>query len=153
MRQINDKGMAIIKYFESCKLEMYVCEGGKKTIGWGHVLDDDTPDGFRVSQSIADAWLEEDIHKFEKDVESLVKVPITDNQFSALVSLCFNIGPDIDADNIVEGLGDSQLLKYVNAEEFLLAANEFPKWRRAKGKILKGLVRRRAAERSLFLET
>jgi lysozyme len=153
MRHINEKGLAIIKYFESCRLTMYVCEGGKKTVGWGHVLDDDTPDGFRVSQSIADAWLEEDIHKFERDVEYLVKVPITDNQFSALVSLTYNIGPDIDDDDIPEGLGDSQLLKYVNAEEFLKAADEFPKWRKSRGKVLQGLIRRRAAERSLFLET
>ena len=152
MRHINEKGLAIIKQHETCKLTMYICPGGKKTIGWGHVLPDDT-DIISIPQSLADGWLKEDIYRTERDVEYLVTVPLTDNQFSALVSLTFNIGSDIDADDIPEGLGDSKLLEYLNAGEYLKAADEFPKWRKAKGKVLKGLVSRRAKERSLFLET
>ena len=153
MRHINEKGLAIIKQHETCKLTMYICPGGKKTIGWGHVLPDSAREGYTIYQDLADAWLEADLRRFERDVEFLVKVPLTDNQFSALVSLTFNIGSDIDADDIPEGLGDSTLLKKLNAGDYQGAANEFLKWRKAKGKVLKGLVSRRAKERSLFLET
>lgn len=152
MRQINSKGLEIIKDSETLELHLYICPAGKKTIGWGHVMPDDTYINMSITQGIAEEFLRADLEKAQKDVESLVTVPLTDNQFSALVSLTFNIGSDIDADDIAEGLGDSTLLKKLNAGDYQGAADEFPKWRKGGGKVLKGLVIRRAKERSLFLE-
>jgi lysozyme len=88
---------------------------------------------------------------FEQAVNSLVKVKLTQNQFDALISFVYNVGADIDADNIAEGLGDSTLLKKLNAGDYKGAADQFLKWDKANGKVMKGLTIRRQAERALFL--
>jgi lysozyme len=145
-RQINEKGLQIIKDSESFMPNVYTCAGGKRTIGWGHVLPDDTPDSFSASRSICEQWLEKDVEIAEQGVEEACEgIPLTDNQFSALVSLVFNIG--------IGNFSGSTLFKKLKEGDYQGAADEFPKWRKAKGKVLTGLIRRRAAERSLFLET
>jgi lysozyme len=104
-----------------------------------------------ISQELADKFFLDDIWNFEEEVNYLLRVPVTQNQFDALVSFAYNVGSDIDTDTLAEGLGDSTLLKYLNAGNLGAAADEFPKWNKAKGKILPGLTRRRKAERELFL--
>lgn len=149
----SEKGIALIKSFESCRLKAYPdpgTGGAPWTIGWGHT-GPEVKQGLTWSQEQADKALLEDLRQFEQDVASLVKVKINQNQFDALVSFAFNVGPDIDADTIAEGLGDSTLLRRLNAGNYQGAADEFLKWNRAGGKILRGLTRRRAAERELFL--
>ena len=143
-------GIHLIKHFESFRSVRYMCDGGKWTIGWGHtkgVTEQTKP----ITISQGDALLAEDLEQFERDVESLVKVPLLQCQFDALVSFGFNVGSDIDVDTIAEGLGDSTLLKKLNAGNYIGAADELPKWNKAKGKVLSGLVKRRAAERAMFL--
>jgi len=97
-----------------------------------------------------DAAYAKDCEEKERDVRSLVKVTVNQNQFDALVCFAFNVGSDIDADSIAEGLGDSTLLKKLNAGDYAGAANEFTKWCRNDGKKMLGLYRRRMAEKLLF---
>lgn len=145
------RGVALIKSFEGCRLTAYRCSAGVLTIGYGHTGPDVLP-GMTITQQRADELLTQDLERFERDVISLVKVPITQGQFDALVSFAFNVGSDIDSDDIAEGLGDSTLLRRLNARDYMGAAGEFLRWNKAGGVVLGGLVRRRKAERELFLE-
>ena len=149
----SETGIDLIKSFESCRLKAYPDPGtgGEPwTIGWGHTGREVKP-GLIWTQQQADKALIEDLMQFEQDVNDLVKVNINQNQFDALVSFAFNVGSDIDDDTLAEGLGDSTLLKKLNAGDYHGAADEFPKWNKSDGKTLTGLIRRRAAERELFL--
>lgn len=146
---ISKQGLELIKKFEGLRLKAYKCPSGIWTIGYGHTKG--VYPGMTITEELADKFLVDDIWYFERDVESLVKVPLTQGQFDALVSFAFNVGSDIDDDDIPEGLGDSTLLKKLNSGDYAGAADEFPKWVYSRGKKLKGLVRRRAAERELFL--
>jgi len=150
-----ERGLALIKEFEGCKLSAYQCPAGKWTIGYGSTFyGDGTPVGkgrTLPSELAALELLKVTLVQFEKDVNSLVKVPITQNQFDALISFAYNLGSDIDKDDIAEGLGDSTLLKKLNDRDYFGAAAEFHKWNKAGGKPLAGLTRRRNAEAELFL--
>jgi len=149
MKKTNARGIAIIKEFESLKLTAYLCPAKVWTIGWGHTKG--VREGDRITLEQAEALLADDLAGFERDVEELVRVPVTDNQFSALVSFAFNVGSDMNHDDIAQGLGDSTLLRKLNAGDTAGAAAEFLRWNRAGGKVLSGLTRRRKAERELFL--
>jgi lysozyme len=148
--KISNNGLALIKQFEGVKLDAYpdpATGAAPWTIGYGHTGPEVRP-GLRWTQAQADQALLADVARFERDVTQLVTVVISQNQFDALVSFAYNVGSDIDADNIAEGLGDSTLLHKLNAGDVEGAAAEFPKWNKQK---LPGLTRRRAAERDLFL--
>jgi lysozyme len=152
-------GANLIKHFESCLqpvkggFKAYKCPANVLTIGWGHTnhhgLKFDSSDIW--SQADCDAAFTDDMKGFESAVKRLVTVPLTAYQFDALVSFTYNVG---------EGnLSKSTLLKKVNAGDFgswsedkggTGAAAEFPKWNKANGKVLNGLVRRRASEALLF---
>ncbi len=149
-RRCNAAGRSIIMSFEDLRLQAYRCPAGVLTIGYGHT-GPDVVKGMTITKLQAEALLAGDLSRFERDVASLVKAPVTDNQFAALVSFAFNVGSDIDADVIPEGLGDSTLLKKLNAGDAAGAADEFLKWAKSGGQRLRGLVRRRHAERALFL--
>ena len=145
-------------------LDAYLCPANVVTIGWGHVVRNKGimlrgQDGLRQARVIypdgitmtdAKQLLEDDVAVFAAGVNRLVKVPMTQGQFDALVSFSFNVGLDEDDDAIAEGLGDSSLLRYFNAGNPRSAADEFGKWINAGGVPLVGLARRRAAERELF---
>lgn len=90
------------------------------------------------------AILARDLEKVCANVSTMVKVPLTDEQFGALVSLTFNIGEGAFA--------RSTLLRKLNAKDYAGAAEQFARWNRAGGKVLKGLTRRRAAEAALFAQ-
>ena len=108
-------------------------------------------DGDVITQNKADAFLHDDISSTESDVTRLVTVPLAQHEFDALVSFAFNVGSDIDADDKAEGLGDSTLLKLLNAEDRIGAAAEFAKWHHAGGKRIRGLLIRRLRESLMFL--
>jgi lysozyme len=149
-----DPALALIKEFEGLRLVAYLCTGKRWTIGYGTTVYADgtmVQEGDTCTKSDAEAFLVTDVRHFAADVRSLVKVPVTNNQFCALVSFAYNVGSDIDADKIAEGLGDSTLLKKLNAGDIKGAADEFPKWNKSGGFVTPGLVRRREAERKLFL--
>ncbi len=139
--RINEKGLALIKEFEGCRLTAYRCPAGVWTIGYGHTQD--VKSGMAITKIDAERFLRQDIRRFEEAVTSLIKVPATSNQFSALVSFAFNVG--------INSLRTSTLLKKLNRGDLNGAANEFLRWNKAGGKELPGLTRRREAERKLFL--
>jgi lysozyme len=165
--KINQEGIDLIKAFEgildgnpsTVRLDPYLCPADYWTVGWGHVVRDRTgkmikgkdkellarhwvPNGITKEQ--AETLLKMDLPEYEEPVRRLVKVPLNENQFSALVSFTFNLG---------EGnFGKSTLLKLLNQGNYKAAADEFPKWNKAGGRELAGLSRRRAAERALFLK-
>lgn len=147
------KGLNLIKEFEGFSSEPYWDKTGRVwTIGYGNTgkgIDRHTPP---ISHLKAEALLRTHVAMVERAVRMLVTVPINQNQFDALVCFAYNVGTDIDADEKAEGLGDSSLLRYLNRSQYERAANEFPKWCFSGGKKLNGLVRRRQAEKELFLD-
>lgn len=154
--KISDKGLALIKRYEGCVLHAYLCPASKWTIGYGHTGPDVKP-GLAITQARADELLRKDVERFEREVTQLIGVaPTTQGQFDAMVCLAYNIGSDIDADTIPEGLGDSTLLKRHLQGDHARAANAFLSWNKARNKakklvVLPGLTRRRAQERELYL--
>lgn len=147
--RISQKGIDLIKSFESCRLTSYKCSANRDTIGWGSTKN--VKPGMKITQAEADSRLKADLAEAEAGVNKLLTRKVTQNQFDSLVSFAFNCGLDIDADAIAEGLGDSTLLKKLNSGDIEGAAAEFPKWCKSKGKELTGLKRRREAEKKLFL--
>jgi len=146
----NKAGIELIKRFEGCRLEAYKCPAGVWTIGYGHT--EDVKPGMKITQHQAEVMLEHDLIEYENGVKYLLgDHPVTENQFAALVSFAYNCGTDIDLDDKPEGLGDSTLLKKFLRGDIEGAGMEFLKWTRAGGKVLPGLVKRRKAERALFL--
>lgn len=140
-RKVNQAGEQIIKSFEGKELKAYKCPAGIWTIGYGDT--ENVKQGMIITEAEADARLSNRLNKdFCPAVERLVKVKINDNQFSALVSLVYNIG--------VGAFEKSTLLRKLNAGDFAGAAEQFDRWNKAGGKVLNGLVKRRAAERKLF---
>ena len=141
----SNPGVDLIKGFEGKRLKAYDDGVGIWTIGFGTIK---YPNGLRVkkgdtcTESQAEQYLRNDLVVFENAINRLVKVPLNQNQFDALASFTYNLG---------EGnLSKSTLLKKLNAKDYKGAAAEFPKWNKAGGKVMQGLVNRRAKERKLF---
>jgi lysozyme len=132
----------LIKEFEGCKLKAYKCPADVWTIGYGHTSG--VKEGDEITQQEADRLLADDVHSFTAGVQRLVSSDLNRNQLGALVSFAFNLG--------LGNLRHSTLLKLVNAGDFVKAANEFDKWVYVAKHKLNGLVRRRAAEKALFLK-
>lgn len=153
---INKAGVDLIKSFEGCKLKAYLDSVNVPTIGWGATYYRDGKKvkiGDKITQQQADELFAFHLNEFCVEVKQLVKKPLNDNQFSALVSFAFNCGTDIDVDTIPEGLGDSTLLKKVNANPAdPTIRNEFMKWVNKGSSFEKGLTRRRKAEADLYFK-
>jgi lysozyme len=141
IKQIGKAGLDLVKSFEGLKLRAYLCPANVWTIGFGSTGPHVTP-GKVITEAQADGLLQDDLDRFEQAVTRLVTVPLTQNQYDALVSFAFNVG--------ISALQRSTLLKRVNAKLFDQARAEFGKWNRAGGRPLAGLTRRRAAEAALF---
>jgi GH24 family phage-related lysozyme (muramidase) len=137
----NDQGLTLVKSFEGLRLTAYQDAVGVWTIGYG--TTDGVKPGMQITEQQAEDFLRRDIARFEPAVASLVKVPLTSDQFSALVSFVYNLGPG--------SLQQSTLLRLLNQGNIQGAADEFPRWNKAGGRVLAGLTRRRNAERALFL--
>ena len=144
--QTSDKGIALIKEFEGCKLTAYQDSVGVWTIGYGWTQPLDGKPiraGMTIKQETAERLLKTGLVSYESDVSRLVKVGLTQGQFDALVSFTYNLG--------ARSLSTSTLLRKINAGDYAGAADQFLRWNKAGGKVLKGLTRRREAERALFL--
>ncbi|AVF43592.1 lysozyme [Acinetobacter nosocomialis] len=145
--KISATGINLIKSFEGLRLKAYDDGVGVWTIGFGTIK---YPNGIRVkggdscTSQQAEYYLLNDLTSFENAVNRLVKAKLTQNQFDALVSFTYNLGE--------ANLGKSTLLKKLNAGDYQGAADQFLVWNKAGGKVMKGLVRRREAERALFLK-
>lgn len=144
--QTSEKGIALIKEFEGCKLTAYQDSVGVWTIGYGWTQPVDGKPiraGMTIKQETAERLLKTGLVSYESDVSRLVKVGLTQGQFDALVSFTYNLGS--------RSLSTSTLLRKLNAGDYAGAADEFLRWNKAGGKVLNGLTRRREAERALFL--
>lgn len=138
--KINQKGLEIIKSFEGCKLEAYLCPAGVPTIGYGttKINGKAVKMGTKITKEQAEEYLRADVEKFEKAVMKYNDVyNFTENQFSALVSFAYNIG------NI-----DQLTARGVRTIAEISA--KIPAYNKANGKELAGLTRRRKAEKALF---
>ncbi|OTG94981.1 lysozyme [Acinetobacter sp. ANC 3832] len=144
-KTVSKSGVDIICGFEGKELKAYDDGVGVWTIGFGTTI---YPDGIKVKKGDvctleqAKSYMAHDLKKFEQTVNTAVVVPLNQNQFDALVSLTYNIGQT--------AFKDSTLLKKLNAGDYLGAAAQFNVWNKVKGKIVQGLVNRRAKERKLF---
>ena len=138
-KRIGQAGLDLIKQYEGCRLAAYRCAAGVWTIGYGHTAG--VHSGMTITQAQADAYLQQDIAKFEGYVNNPTYVPITEqlnqNQFDALVSFAFN-------------LGAGSLRKLCKGRTAAQIAQAMTQYCKANGKVLAGLRRRRAAEQALF---
>ena len=145
VKSVSTSGMALICGFEGLKLKAYDDGVGVWTIGFGTTI---YPNGIKVrkgdtcTEAQAKAYMADDLKKFESAVNSAVTVPINQNQFDALVSLTYNIG--------MGAFKESTLLKKLNEADYKSASAQFAVWNKGGGKIMQGLVNRRAEERKLF---
>ena len=135
--KINQAGIELIKEFEGCRLVAYRCPAGVLTIGYGHTAG--VTEGMVINKVQAENMLKSDLAKYEKYVTENVNIPLNENQFSALVSFCYNCGVG-NLKKLVKNRTTDQI-----ADALLL-------YNKAAGKVLKGLVRRRKEERELFLK-
>lgn len=132
----------LIKKWEELRLEAYLpTPNDVWTIGWGHTKT--AKRGMKITRQEAQRLFDSDVQWAEDAVNNLVKVPLTQNQFDALVSFVFNIGET--------KFRKSTMLRKLNAGDYEGAAAEFPRWNKQKGEVLRGLVRRRAEEMEYFL--
>ena len=139
--QISEKGLALIKEWEGCRLDSYRDGGGVLTIGFGHTGPDVKP-GMTITQFEADELLRMDVE--DHDITDLLDgVPTTQNQFDAMTSLAFNIG--------LTRFDNSTVRKRHKLGNRIGAANAFLLWHFDNGVPVKGLMRRREAERKLYL--
>ena len=139
----NKKGIELIKEGEGCKLSTYRDGGGVFTIGYGHT-GRHAYEGNSITKEEAEQIFEEDLYNHEQDLLRLLKIELNEGQFSAVMSLVFNIG--------ATQFATSSLLKYLNESNFDSAANEFYKWIWDNGHKIQGLINRRDRERRLFLQ-
>jgi lysozyme len=137
-------GVDLIKQFESLRLDAYLCPAGFWTIGWGHTAH--VKEGMRITESQAEDFLRDDVQQVEAGLPAVIRVPLTQGQHDALVSLCFNLrGGAMGLPRIAP-----HLVARLNAGDAAGAAEELLDINRANGVVLAGLTRRREAERALF---
>ena len=136
----SDAGLDLTEESEGCRLIAYQDSVGVWTIGYGHTRG--VVSGMTCTQAQAEAWLREDILSAIADVNRLVKVPLTQGEFDALVDFDFNLGGG--------ALRGSTLLRLLNGGDHAGAAEQFERWDRAGGHVLAGLLRRRLAEEAEF---
>lgn len=145
--RVNQKGLELIKEFEGFRAKAYKCPAGVWTVGYGHTSAAGAPKVgslTRVTRAEAEEILRNDLQQYEDAVESAVRVELNSNQFSALVSFCYNVGAG--------AFRSSGVLKAVNKKQWNEVPRRLALWNKGGGRVLPGLVRRRAAEGALFVE-
>jgi lysozyme len=137
---ISNTGIDLIKHFEGCETEAYLCPAGVPTIGYGHIK------GVQMGDSITEAqaheMLVEELDEYESYINDLVTVSLNQNQFDAMVSWVYNLGGG--------NLRASTLLKVLNLGNYSEVPEQIMRWNKAGGRVLEGLTRRRQAEADLF---
>lgn len=142
--KMSEKGLEFLAQVEGEKLEAYKDTGGVWTIGVGHISDEHLTvlPGLKISKAVSRFILALDVAEAEDIVTRLVRVPLNQNQFDALVSFVFNIG---------EGqFASSTMLKKLKAGDYEGAKSQFGRWVYDNGKLIAGLVKRREGEAALF---
>ncbi|MBR8151667.1 lysozyme [Burkholderia vietnamiensis] len=157
-QRLSPAGCNLIEDFESDRLVAYpdpATGGAPWTIGRGHT-GPDVYKGLTITQAVSDMLFAQDIRTRGEDIINGLDLELTQNQFDALVSFVFNIGPG--KPGVKDGLvylrsgGPSTLLRLLRAKNFAGAADQFPLWNKGNGKPMAGLTRRRLAERALFVK-
>lgn len=147
MRKMSLNGITLIKKFEGFRARPYLCPGGIATVGYGSTFyADGRPVKLSdplISQAGAELLLRATLGQYETAVCEGVTQPMTQGQFDALVDFAYNCGAG--------SFRSSTLRKKINAGDMVGAALEFARWNKAGGVVLPGLVRRREAERALFV--
>ena len=146
--KISNNGLDLIKQFEGLSLTPYLCPANIPTIGYGNTFYEDgtkvTLKDKPITEQRATELLEFVANKtFSENINKVVKVPLSQNQFDALVSFAYNVGN--------KNFNWSTLLKKLNLSDYEGCSLEFGRWNQANGKILNGLVLRRQKEKELFL--
>lgn len=134
----------LIKEFEGCKLEAYQDVVGVWTVGYG-TTGPGIVEGLTITQATAEAMLKGHVNEIGLSLTDCVGNTLSQDKFDACVSFIYNLG--------IGNFKKSTLLKLIKEGKLKEAGDEFPKWNKAGGKILPGLVRRREAERQLFLRS
>lgn len=147
--KISNNGLDLIKQFEGLSLKPYLDAVNIPTIGFGSTYYEDgtkvTLKDKPITEERATQLLEFVANKtFSENINKVVKVPLSQNQFDALVSFAYNVGN--------KNFNWSTLLKKLNLSDYEGASLEFGRWNQANGKILNGLVLRRQKEKELFLK-
>ncbi len=140
----SQKGFDLIKTFEGLRLQAYpdpATGADPWTIGYGATRG--VTKGMAITVDQAERMLRNDVARFEPELERLLKVTVSQNQWDALMSFVYNLG--------AANLASSTLLKLLNKGDIAGAAAQFPRWNKAAGREMAGLTKRRAAEQSLFL--
>jgi len=137
---ISKEGLSLIKKFEGCELEAYLCPAGVWTIGYGHTKD--VKEGDKINKEEADYLLQEEMIEYESYINDFVEVPLEQNQFDALCSWVYNLGPT--------NLKNSTMLRVLNEEKYADVPQEIKRWNKAGGEVLDGLIKRREAEAKMF---
>lgn len=140
---ISQKGLDLIKSFEGFSSTPYKDSGGKLSVGYGHLVRPSENFDNGLTEEQAQDLLAKDISYAESAVTQAVSVDLTQNEFDALISFTYNLGG--------KTLLNSTLLKKLNNGDFSEAALEFLRWTHVNGVVIDGLVRRRLAEKELFL--
>ncbi len=144
---INQATVDLVKEFEGFRAKAYKCPAGVWTIGYGTTssagVGIDVVEGMEITEAEAEYYLQKGLEKFAVEITGAITKPINENELGAFVSLAYNIGAG--------AFKRSSALRHFNAGDKQKAANAFLLWNKAGGKVLKGLVRRREAERKLFL--
>ena len=146
--KVNAEGYSLIKKFEGCRLKSYRCPSGIWTIGFGNTFyenGDKVKDGDVITQQRADELAKFIIDQFAVSIAPFILQPLNDNQFSACVSLAYNIG--------TSGFKRSSVFKKLNINpQDSMIADSFKLWNKGGGKVLAGLVKRREAEIALYFK-
>ena len=142
MRQISEDGLALIRRCESFQPKPYLCPAGWWTVGYGHVIRKGEDFSAGIDEDRASHLLADDLAVAERAVLRLIRVPLSDGQYAALVSFTFNLGAG--------ALQRSTLRQKLNRSDYDAVPAEFLKWVWGGGRKLKGLVVRRQAEANLF---
>jgi lysozyme len=137
---ISTPGIDLIKAFEGCKLEAYKCSGNVWTIGYGHTRH--VEEGDKITQKVADYFLEYDVAMVETHCKRLINIPLEQHQWDAIVSWCFNLG--------CGNLRASTMLQVINSGQIDKVSEQIVRWNKAGGKVVAGLTRRRKAEAAMF---
>jgi GH24 family phage-related lysozyme (muramidase) len=144
--KVNEQGLALIRKFEGLRTGAYRDAAGVWTIGYGHTSCAGPPRvgrGMKITRTEAASILARDVAGFAEGVASHVRVPLSDGQFSALVSFAYNVG--------LENFRKSSVLRAVNDGDCSAVPRRLSLWVKAGGKVLPGLINRRAAEGALFM--
>ncbi|MGE4351943.1 MAG: lysozyme [Bdellovibrionales bacterium] len=139
-RRVCEDGVALIKEYEGLRLKAYRCPAHIWTIGYGHTRT--VYPSMEITEEEAEHLLYEDLFIVEQAIGRLVKVPLNDYQFAALVAFAFNVG--------IGNLEKSTLLRLLNRGWYEQVPAQLSRWNRSNGQVLGGLARRRAAEARLW---